>query len=211
MKAFRAIVARIAGLFDRDGRDLEFQAELESHLQMHVDDNLRSGMTREEARRQALLKLGGVEKVTEAYREQRGLPFLETCAQDVRFALRGMRKNIGFTCVALLTLALGIGANTALFSVVNAVLLHPVATTDIDRLMVVRTNLPTMNLMNVSVGPGEALDLMARRDLFDAAGAWTGRGAVITEIGDPRRVAIARTMGQFFDVFHVVPALGRRY
>src|SRR4029079_14286410 len=67
------------------------------------------------------------------------------------------------------------------------------------------------NLMNVSVGPGEALDLMARRGLFDAAGAWAGRSGVITEIGDPRRVTVARTMGQFFDVFHVVPALGRFY
>src|SRR4029079_275249 len=75
----------------------------------------------------------------------------------------------------------------------------------------VRRRVPTMNLMSVSVGPGEALDLMARRDLYDAAGAWAGRGAVITEIGDQRRVGAALTRVQFFDVFNVVPALGRFY
>ena len=81
MKTLRATLARVFGLFDRDRRDSELQAELASHVQMHIDDYVRSGLSPEEARRRALLKLGGVEKVTEAYREQRGLPFLETLVQ----------------------------------------------------------------------------------------------------------------------------------
>ncbi|MCI0349213.1 MAG: ABC transporter permease, partial [Acidobacteriales bacterium] len=108
---------------------------MESHLALHIEDNLRAGMSPEEARRLALIKLGGVALTQELYREQRGLPMLETLWQDLRFGLRMLRKNPGFSLIVILTLALGIGVNTALFSVFNAVALRPLPVKDPDRIV----------------------------------------------------------------------------
>jgi putative ABC transport system permease protein len=197
----------------------EVDDEISFHLEELVGYHVARGVPPDEARRIATERFGDRDHIALAMRTlatqretaMQRTEWLDSMRRDLRYAVRQLAKRPAFTFVALITLALGIGSNTAIFSAVNAVLLHPVATTDVDRIMVVRTNLPTMNLMNEDVGPGEALDLMARRDLFDASGAWAGRSGVITEIGDPRRVTVARTMGQFFDVFHVVPALGRFY
>jgi hypothetical protein len=156
MRRLRALLIRLAGLFRKERQEREVSSELESHLQLHIEDNLRAGMSPTEARRSALIKLGGVEQTKESYRERRGLPVLETLAQDIRFSVRTLGRNPGFTTVAVLTLALGVGANTALFSVVKAVLLNSLPYRQPDRLVTVaRGDSQTPNPTNVSFGETE--------------------------------------------------------
>lgn len=116
MRRLRAWFVRFQGLAAREGRDRDFAAELEGHLQLHIDDNLRAGMTPVEARRQALIKLGGIEPVRSRLRDRAGIPAIESLGRDLRFSVRLLRRAPGFTAAVVLPVALGIAATSILFS-----------------------------------------------------------------------------------------------
>ena len=121
----RTFFMRLTSIFLRRHHDDDLTAEMNSHLQMAVDLNLRKGMSAENARRQALVDFGGIENVKELYRDQRGLPMLETTLQDIRFGFRTLRRSPGFSLLAILCLTVAIGANAAVFSWIEGILFRP--------------------------------------------------------------------------------------
>src|SRR5918993_2661070 len=159
MRHLLAWIARLIG-FIRPGRgEREFADELESHLQLHIADNLRAGMSPDEARRRALIKLGSVASVSEAHRDRRGLPALESVIQDVRHALRGLLRNRAFALACVLTLALGIGVNSAIFSVVNGVLFAPLPYDRPEQLITIWTSHPEIRRQANAMSRENARDL----------------------------------------------------
>jgi predicted permease len=210
VRKVRAWLLRFGGLFNKRRRDVELTAELESHLQLHIEDNLRAGMTPDEAWRAALIKLGGVEQTKEIYRDRKGLPMIETFLQDLSFGFRMMRKSPGFTAAAVLALALGIGANTAIFSVVNVVLLHSLPYRDAGRLMWVTTFLPRQG-QNIVVHP-DYLGWRQQNHVFEDIAAYSpGFDYTLTGAGEAVRLSGARVTKSFFHVLGVAPRIGREF
>jgi predicted permease len=206
MISLRAWLLRIGGLFARQRRDRDLSDEMESHLQMHIEDNLQRGMTPAEARRQALIKLGGVEQTKENYRERRGIPFLETLLQDIRFAFRMLRKSPGFTAVAVLTLALGIGANTAIFSVVDAVLLRPLPYPSPQSIALVVETVGKTEHNPVSYP--NFLDWQRENKVFQNLAAYAPSEVNLSSGGNSEHVPCEVVSGGYFDLLGVHPILG---
>jgi predicted permease len=209
MRTLRSWILRVRDLFHRERLERELNDELASHLEMHMADNRRSGMSLEVARRNALLKLGGVEQTKESYRERRGLPLLETLWQDLRFGLRMLRKNPAFTSVAVLTLALGIGANAAIFAAVNGILLHPVGIPHADRVMAVRVRYEALNIRSIFLSGTDFRDIQKATDIFSTAALQTPADFNIILDSVPRRVVASKVSWQWFGVFGAEPFLGR--
>jgi putative ABC transport system permease protein len=211
MRRLRAWKARVGGLFGGVRRDRDLRDEIDSHLQMHIDDNLRAGLPPAEARRQAFLRLGGVEALKEDYRERRSVPLLEHLAQDVGFAVRVLRRTPAFTAVAVLTLGLGLGANTAVFSVVNAVLLRPLPFPQSDRLMLIwATNTKNGDQRDVASYP-DFEEWKASGRSFDGMAALTSRAVTLAGPDQALLAPGLQTTAGFFETLGVAPALGRTF
>ena len=201
----RAWFLRVAGLFRKESRERELSAEMESHLQLHIEDNLRVGMSAAQARREAIVKLGGIEQTKENYRERRGLPLLEVFLQDLRFGARVLWKNPGFTATAVVTLALGIGVNTTIFSIAEAFLVHPLALPSLNRIVALT------NGQKRPVAPADYFDWKSQSHSFEHISAYRSGDMNLTGTGEPERVYGAAVSADFFATLGVEPSLGRAF
>lgn len=154
MDTLRQTFNRLRAFFYKRPLDQELDAEMASHLDLAIEENLRRGLSSAEARRQALIRFGGVEQAKERHREARGLPTLESFLHDLRYAIRQLRKNPGFAGTAILTLALGIGANTAIFTVINAVILRPLSYSHPQELVTWRGNESQLDVDDIRAQSG---------------------------------------------------------
>jgi predicted permease len=210
MRKLRAWFLRLAGLFGKERHDRELTEELESHIQMHIEDNLRRGMTPEEARRDALIKLGGIESAKESYRERRGMPVLETLLQDVGYGLRMLRKNSGVTAVAVMTLALGIGANTAIFSLLDSVMLRFLPVEKPEQLVQVTRRGPEAGNQGVPIVTNPIWEQFRdQQDVFSGALAFGQQQFDLAQGGEAHYAKGLWASGDFFRTLGVRPAAGR--
>jgi macrolide transport system ATP-binding/permease protein len=209
MKSLRAWLNRLTGLFSNQRREQEFAAELEGHLQLHIDENIRSGMTPEAARRDAILKLGGLEPTRQAYRERGTLPFLETILHDLRFALRQLVKYPGFTLTAILMLTLGIGASVAIFAFVDAALLKPLPYPNPSTLVDVTESIPLFPHANLSYP--DYLDWKRLNQSFTSLDAYIGMDYLLNTPSGIEPITALRVTDGFFHTLGVAPLLGRDF
>src|SRR5688572_31795754 len=187
--------------------DADFRREIEAHISLEIDRLVTDGMSPAEARDAAVRKFGNVTAAQERFFESGRLMWREDLVADVRYALRTLRRNPGFAFVAILTLALGIGANTAIFSLMHAVLLRPLPYAGGDRVVLVRETLR---------GPGNASaghfhDWTEQNTVFEATAAVRAVTYNLADAGDPERVSGMRATASFFDVAYIAPVLGRYF
>jgi len=201
-------IARLRGMLRRERLDQDLDEELRSHLEMRTADNLAAGMSPEEARYEAQKRFGNTTLLKEDTRAADILGWLDECSRDFRHALRMLQRSPGFTAVAVLTLALGIGANTALFSVINAVLLHPLPYHDPDSLaMVWESNSQHSNPHN-TVSPPNFLDWQSRNTVFSSMAFIFDERDNLTGNGDPQEVVVQDVSTNFFSLLGVDPLIG---
>ena len=210
MRKLRAWFLRLGGLFGKERQEREMADELEGHLEMHIQDNLRRGMTPEAARRDALIKLGGIESTKERYRDRRGLRGLETLVQDVRFGARMLRKNSGFTAVVVITLALGIGANTAIFSLLDSVVLRFLPVEKPEQLVQITRRGPEPGNQGVPSFTNPIWEQVRdQQDVFSGALAFGAQEFDLAQGGEAHYAKGLWVSGDFFRTLGVRAAAGR--
>jgi putative ABC transport system permease protein len=198
----------VRNLFRRERVERNLDEEIRSFLDELIEEKVAAGMSPAEARRAAMIEVGGVEQVKERVRETRAGALVETLLQDLRYGLRAMAKNPAFTAAAILTLGLGIGANSAIFSVVNGVLLNPLAGRDPSRLVELWES--TQDMPQIKVSYPNYLDWRRRTHSFEDIAIYNGSDQFnLTGQGDPERVRGGLASGNLFTVIGVKPALGR--
>src|SRR2546429_731110 len=201
-------IARLRGLLERDRLDKQLDEELRSHLEMRMADNRAAGMPPEEARYEAQMRLGNTALLKEDTGAVDILGWLDESSRDFRHALRMLQRSPGFTAVAVLTLALGIGANTAIFSVINSVLLHPLPYHDPDSLVMVwESNSQHPNPHN-TVSPPNFLDWQRRNTVFSSMAFIFDERDNLTGNGDPQEVVVQDVSTNFFSLLGVDPLIG---
>src|SRR5262249_28674970 len=209
MSYVRLGLVRLRGLFAGQRADDALREELESHLQMELAELVRRGRDPETARRQARLASGGMTQAAESVRDQRGLPWIENAAADLRYGFRSLRRNPGFTAVVVITLALGIGATTAIFSVVRAVLLKPLPHRDGDRLVYLRHSTDALGGENMLFSVPEIRDLREGAPAFTYIAEYSPSNPVLKGDADGATIQVGLVTGNFFDVMGRSPVLGR--
>jgi len=210
----KAMAARTVAFFSVRRLDRDLEQEMESHLAMLTEDNIRRGMTPAEARREARMRLGGLESTKERHREARGLPFFDTLLQDLRYTVRTLRRDTGFATFAILIVGLGIGASSTIFSVVNALVLRPLPFRDSGRLVWISTTADG-GVGEWRIQVNHFLDLRRQNKSFsDLAGynAYYGTGDhKLTGDGEPERLSGVPVTQNFFPFLGIQPVLGRSF
>ncbi|MGB6482717.1 MAG: ABC transporter permease [Candidatus Acidiferrales bacterium] len=213
MNWLRQIVFRLQVVLGKRQRDRVLDEELQTHLALLVEQNVARGMSPEAARREAKLSLGGADQIKESVHDHRGLPLLETFVQDIHFALRMLRKSPGFTAVAVLTLALGIGANTAIFSVLEAQMWKSLPFPDSNRLVnVLRTRTTDPNHASLFSAPDFPDWSASAQNTFDSICAFQWPDFYNMPGADTaERVTAQPVSSTFFDTLRMPPVLGRSF
>ena len=202
-------------LFRKREQDVELDAEMQSHLEFAVEENVRAGMTPDEARRKAMVRFGGVQQARERQRDARGLPWLEILMQDLKFTFRTLRRDRAFAAIAILILGLGIGANIAVFSVVDTVLLRPLPFPDSGQLVRIVTKNPKAGESSKTYSADATEEFQQRNHSFeDVTGYFAFSSAEnlkLVSTGQPLPVTGLMVMGNFFQTLGVEPVLGRLF
>src|SRR5271155_2293316 len=205
------IPLRLRSLFRWGQADQELDDELSDHLERKTEEYAARGMAPEEARRRARLDLCGIEQTKEKCRDARRVNWIQDFVQDLHVCLRMLHKSAGFTVVAIVTLALGIGANTAIFSIVNAVLLRSLPYPDPDRLVRIFFNEPGVGLRDVRFSKPEMDDLQTRAGVFEDVTPIYEGSENLTGTKQPERVEGVNTSFSYFSMLGVIPQIGRLY
>ena len=215
MDQLRQLLHRFAAFFGGAQTDAELDAEIASHLELAIDENIKRGLSPEEARRQALVRFGGVEQAKQKHRETRSLPFLEILLLDLRYTFRTLRRDRVFTSVAVLILAFGIGANIAVFSVVNTILLRPLPFKDPQRLVRILSKRATGGESGMTYS-ADAMETLQRsnRSFEEVTGYYAFSGPDNIKLigsGQPVPLTGLPVAGNFFQTLGVTPKLGRLF
>jgi predicted permease len=211
MKLLSSIRTLFTYLFRRSRVEREMEEELRSHLQSRADDLERQGLSRGEAERQARIEFGGYQRYKEECREALGTRLLGELLPDARYAVRQLRRSAGFTAVAVLTLSLGIGANTAIFSMVNAAILRTLPFKDPSRLSALHEGIPKMGYPKVGFSAPDFVIFAREQKSFSRIGAFRDEQVDISGQGEPERVMAARVSASLFPMLGAEPMLGRTF
>jgi predicted permease len=196
---------RVRAIFRRSAVERELDDELRFHLDQQIEKYVKAGLSREEAARRARLEFGGLEQTKEEYRDSLGISFLETTAQDLRYAVRTMRRSPGFTTVAVLLLALGIGANTAIFSMIDALMLRWLPVQNPQELVQVKLGDSGIDALSYPI----IRALAERRDIFSGVAGFSSSSFNVGDPGSIVKVPGALVSGGYYETFGLTPVAGR--